>query len=166
MRGTSVLTAGAIDKLSYLWIKLFDFINRIDKVNWPPERVLKSWRFERFPFCRNVSLRNSLQWPIYPIKIVEKTKLFSNTFQSLQNQSVNTPQRKSTHSICYFLFIFYFFPGITKVGVRRENDETTKSCCFIKSNELLSNYYSRRHQNLRLKNICKITFMSLYIGII
>ena len=46
------------------------------------------------------------------------------------------------------------------VGVRRENDETAQNCRIIKSNELLSNYYSRR-QNLRRKDIFKI-YLSLY----
>ena len=44
--------------------------------------------------------------------------------------------------------------------MQRENDETAKNCRIIKSNELLSNYYSRR-QNLRRKDIFKI-YLSLY----
>ena len=106
-----VLIAGAIDKLSHLWIKWFGFIDYFDKVDWPPERVLKSWRLERLPFCRNASFRNSLRWPIYLNKTVDKTKLFGSTVPHPTPPHPTPFYRHSTalSSENYFLYLWLWF---------------------------------------------------------
>ena len=146
-----VLIAGAIDKLSHLWIKWFGFIDYFDKVDWPPERVLKSWRLERLPFCRNASFRNSLRWPIYLNKTVDKTKLFGSTVPHPTPPHPTPFYRHSTalSSENYFLYLWLWFCFDNFSSTQNQSVNTTwrKSILFY----LFLFFFSRDHDSRSAK---------------